>query len=319
MPVRLGREYNIGIAKETTRGTPVAPSFWIPRRTFDFEEKREIIFDDQGYGRIEDVTRHRIVSNWAEGTLGGIVGAKSIGLFFLGVLGSVNTTGPDANGIYTHTFSVRQSIQHPSLTISVKDPDASRAFALAMLKTFRLSIEAGGFAEFESDFMSKKAVSATLTPSYVLEDNFVGGDTTVKFADTKAGLDTAGTVKVTTAEINFNKNLEKDDILGSFDPNDFFNKQFQVELTLTRKMEDETYKGYFKDGTMKAMRLLLSTGSGASLRSIQIDLNQVMFTDWSSSRGLDEVVVETITMKASFKLADAEMIGVILKNTQPSY
>ncbi len=319
MPTRLGREYNIGIAKETTRGTPVTPSFWIPRKTFDFEEKREIIFDDQGYGRIEDITRHKIVSQWAEGTFGGITGARSIGLFLLGVLGSVTTTGPDADGIYTHTFSVGQNVQHPSLTFSVKDPDAGRAFALAMLKTFRLSIETGGFAEFESDFMSKKAVSATLTPFYVLEDNFVGGNTTVKFADTKAGLNAAPVIKAITAEINYNKNLEKDDILGSFDPNDFFNKQFQIELTLTKKMEDETYKSYFKDGAMKAMRLLFSTGTGATLRSIQTDLNQVIFTDWASSRGLDEIVVETITMKASFKLADAEMVSVILKNNQTSY
>jgi len=319
MPVRLGREYNIGIAKETTRGTPVTPSFWIPRRVFDFEEKREIIFDDQGYGRIEDTIRHKVISNWGEGTFGGIVGDKSVGLLFLGVLGSVTTSGPDANGIYTHTFTVGQSVQHPSLTISVKDPDGSRSFPLTMLKTFKMSIETGGFTEFEGDFMSKKAVSATLTPSYALEDNFVGGNTTVKFADTKAGLDAAGTIKVITAEINYNKNLEKDDILGSFDPNDFFNKQFQIELTLTKKMEDEVYKGYFKNGIMKAMRLLFSIGTGTSLRSIQTDLNQVMFSEWSSSRGLDEIVVETITMKASFKLADAEMVSVILKNTQSSY
>jgi hypothetical protein len=52
----IGRLFQFGIAKETSRGTPEATAtYWIPFSELDFNEKYSLVNDDQSRGIIEDI------------------------------------------------------------------------------------------------------------------------------------------------------------------------------------------------------------------------------------------------------------------------
>ena len=316
MGLRTGRDYKIGIAKDNPRGTATVPSFWIPRKEFDFEDKVQTVMDEQGLGVIEDVSGHRVVAQWAEGVIGGHLKSKPIGLLLLNMLGQVDTAG--VGDPYTHTFIVKQDHVHPSLTISVEDPEGDKAFPLAMLKSLKIVAAINEYVLFSGDYISKKSEALAVTPAYEEDIDFIASEATIKFADTQAGLDAADAVNCSSTEITMEAEIDKDDVLGSVDPADLNNKAFKATISVVRTMSDATYKDLWKAGTAKAFRLFLTDG-GTPVRSLQIDLNKVLITNWTSARGLDDKVVETIEMKAAFKIADSKMITAILKNAQASY
>lgn len=315
-----GRDVKIGIGKESTRGSATPAAYFIPRRSFDLEDKAVVIVDDQAFGVIEDSVDERVVSKWVEGAIGGVVRDKAIGLLLLNVLGSgTPTSASPVAGMYTHTFGVLQSHQHPSLTIEVDDPVmGDKAYPLGMLKSLEIVADLNEFILFNADFMGKTATPATITPVYVAEESFSANEMKVYFGATLAGLSATET-KVKSATITIEKELEKDEILGSLDPDDFLNKVIRITLSIEKAYENTTFRDLFLSGSPQAMRLKMLQTSGGSPRSLTIDLNQVKLTDWVTAKGLDDIMTETLTLKSNFKIADSKMVEIRLANTVASY
>ena len=48
----IGRLTSVGLGKESTRGTAVAPTFWVPVQSIDIDDKAEYIDNDSGFGKI---------------------------------------------------------------------------------------------------------------------------------------------------------------------------------------------------------------------------------------------------------------------------
>lgn len=325
MSKRTGRDIKIGIAREDSRGTPEStPSYYIPRSDFDFEDKATVIIDEQSIGVIEDSYDGKVVGKWAEGSLTGNVRDRAIGLLLYNALGSEGTpvSTPEA-GVYDHDFSVLNSHQHPSFTIFVEDPDGDVAYGLGMINSLEIAAELNEFVVFTADMMAKKSESASFTPSYIAENKFVASDMEIKFASDTPSLAAADELKIKSATISFEKEIEKDDVLGSVDPDDFLNKTIRVTMTISKNYEDDTYKEYYKSATPKAVQFKMTdsntTIGSSSNPTLTILLNQAYITDYSVSKGLDDIVTEELTLKATFKIADSEMITATLRNEVEAY
>ncbi len=325
MAKSIGRDIKIGIGKESVRGTATVSAFWIPRRSFDVDDKRIIVQDDQGYGVIEDVIAGRVVSKWAEGSLGGVVRAKAIGLFLLNALGQVSTSADTPeSGVHTHTFTVLSSHQHPALTINVDDPvEGDVAYPLGMLNSLEFIAELNEFVLFTADFIAKTGESASVTSAYVAENDFASNDLIVTLADTAAEFGTATAFKVKSTSVMIEKEVEKDDVLGQVNPEDFLNKTIKAVITITKAYEDTTYKALFQSGTAKALRVDMKSSDVTiglvSNPQLTFDFNKVQIIDWVVEKSLDAIMIETITFKAQFKIADSKMLDIVLINTQASY
>jgi len=323
MTVYTGRDIKVGIARESSgRGTPVAATYYIPRNDFSFEDKANVVIDEQGYGVIEDSVDEKITSKWAEGDLGGLVRSKAIGLLLYNALGSSSPTGASGSpsaGLYTHTITVSQSHEHPSITITVDDPtEGDRTFALAMLNTLEISAERNEFVTFSANMMAKSSTPSTATPSYVSETSFISPDVTAKFKPTLSGIGGKTNTVLKSATITIEKELEKDDVLGKIDPENFLNKTLRVSIEMTKNYENTTFKDMYMTSSPTAMRLGIVSSSGSPI-GLTVDLNQVKITEWATEKGLDDLITETFTAKANFKLADSQMIKALLVNDVASY
>ena len=76
----LKRKFNIGIGKETSRGTAVAPVYWLKPLSEDINDKIEVIASERAVGVIEDSEDQEISKKLSGGTVAGEVFDRSFGL-----------------------------------------------------------------------------------------------------------------------------------------------------------------------------------------------------------------------------------------------
>ena len=236
----IGRLIDVGIGKESARGTSVTPDFWLPALAKNVDDVFTLAKDEAARGVIETDEDAKVVSEFAEGEIEGYVRDKSFGLILLGTLGAVvsNVDTPEA-GVQTHDYTVAQSAQHQSLTLSLKHPLEDIRFANGMVTSLEIIAELNTIVKFTLGFMGFKGTDESDTVSYDTSENeFCPQHMTVKFAADLAGLDAANAIKAKTVSITFAKNLETDDVLGQIAPDDILNKQFMVEGTVELNYED---------------------------------------------------------------------------------
>jgi len=330
MPKGLGRQFQIGIAKEASRGTAEASvDFYIPITEAQVDEMAEKVIDEQALGVIEDSIDSDVVKEYADvGSLKGYVTDDSIALILLNVLGSISTSAnADGSGnVYDHAITVGQSAQHQSLTLFVDDPVGAADFkhALFMINSLTLSVELGKYIEFSASGKAKKGESATLSPSPVIEERFLPQHMTFKIAADQSSLSGASAVEIKGLNLTISQNVEDDDVLGSTEPTDFLNKTLVIEGEIEAMWEGaSTFKTPMLAATKKALRIDLQNsdvviGSAANPQ-ILIDLHNVTFQEVSRPIKVNDLTMQTITFKGHYDPTDAESIAVTVTNLQTSY
>src|SRR5579872_4872117 len=109
MAKMIGRRFNVGMAKESVRGTAVSPAYWFPKTGLTIDDKVTQVLDDSSVGVIEDSENAEVSEKWAEGELDGRVDNTKIGLIFAALFGT-EPNAPAAVGgdatVYDHTFTI---------------------------------------------------------------------------------------------------------------------------------------------------------------------------------------------------------------------
>jgi hypothetical protein len=319
----IGRLADIGIAKETSRGTAEsAATFWLPKTSLTYDDTIEQVVDESNMGVIEDSPNAAVIAKSGEGSIEGNIGAKSFGLLLLSALGGVSTSGP-SDSAYTHTFSVLESAQHPSLTLFLDDPNQDYKYALAMLDTLEIDVLIGAFAKFVASFRSKVGATATLTPSYSAEDNFLPQHGSLIYASALSGLGFGTAFNIRSLKLKIEKNIEDDRNIGSTDPTDILNKQFSITGSVEFVFTDNTFKSDMLADTAKAIRLQLSNSDvtiGSSTHpKLTFDLAKVKFSNFKRNYDNNSIVTATADFKGFYSLSDAKMVAAVVINTQSSY
>jgi hypothetical protein len=325
MAKAIGRLVQIGIAKETTRGTaPASATFWIPWAELDVDEKKRFVLDEQTRGVIEDSTGQSIVSEWAEATIKAPIGDKHFPLILYSILGGLSTTGP-VDSAYTHTITTAQSAQHQSLALYLDDPAGGQDYkhALAVPESVEIAYERDQFITYTAKFKAKKGTTATLTPATTNENRFLQKHLTFKLATNQAGLGAASAIAIKNLTLTINQNVEADEVLGSVQPADFLNKQLSIEGTVEAIFQNEAdFKTAFNSGTAQAMRIDLTSDTligTSSTPYLIIDLHSVIFTELTKAYRLNDIVMQTLNFKAHYNTTDGKMFTITARNAQASY
>lgn len=315
MSKHVGRLGSLGVAKEATRGTPVAtPTFWIPRSVISFDDKTETAREEEGLGKLADSDSNFVVSKRGEGSFESNLDDKLLGIILTSLVGaSPVTTGSNP---YTHTYTLSNSNQHKSLTLAYKDPDLSKIFPLAVVDMLKITIEPSAIVQFEVGFKSRSGRDWTsLTPDFTgLGSKFLHQHLQFRLASTIGGLSGASAISLKRLELTISANTDFDGVLGTVEPEDILGHQFSVEGSIELNKEDETYRNYMLDGTYRAMELRLERSTSSKLT---IQLPRVDFSEWEQDRELNSIVSQTINVKGNYDAANAQDIisSCVLINT----
>lgn len=282
----------LGVAKETTEGTAVAPTAFIPVSASKL--KAVDIVDplmDQGlrgsinlnYGYIQGRTRSTV-------DFGGPVFADTLPWSIAGLLGSVATVG--ASAPYTHTISLKNASataadsQPTALTFTDFYAANVRAYAGVSIHDFTLSFSSTGLLDYDAKGTGwASATASTPTPTF----------STVTAVPTWQGTVTIGGSTVSNAvdgSITMTRPITPIyGISNTQNPYNIFQGALEVKGQIKFVMEADTELTRFLTNTQPAIVLNWANGSGASATQIQATITKGAYTAAVIDRSKDYVEI----------------------------
>lgn len=321
----IGRLNNIGIGKESVRGTAVAPTIWMPQLEPLFEARTKNIINEASIGRLEDSDGEVVSLVYGEVSLKSKVKDKSFGYLLLSLLGSVTSTAKSAPNavVYDHVFAVGQTTQHQSLSVALKGPNDDYTIANAVCDSIKLKAETGNFLMFEASLMGKAPAASTTTATYTAENDFWAKHITFKKAALQSGLAGASAVSIRKFEMEIKSNVILEEVLGSSAPSDILNQSFGITGSVTLVHNDNSYSTLMTAGTYQALRFDIQntdTTIGTSANpGLQIDLNRCIISGYERKMTNKELVEESFNFTAHYSMTDGKMLIATLTNLQAAY
>ncbi len=298
----------LGVAKETTRGTAVAPSIYIPLRTFNSPKEMPHYANDEGI-RGSAVKKYDMQATqiWSEPDFAGDVFVDSIVYWLYMLFGQVATTG--AAVPYAQAFTVLNDssaaklFQPPSYTLTdfYGSPTGARQIPGFLVSDIDFKGTATGLLEYTVKGVGFKTTTlARPTPTF--------GTEPVKPA--WQGVVQIGGVGSLLME-NFNINIKRSvhaipTVNGSVDPAAIF---AAGDMAVSGKMDlifiDDTEYNRFVGNTSTSLDINFTLGTGTALRSIRFHASKVIYNDMAPA------MKEFIHLPISFEcVANTTDVGV---------
>jgi hypothetical protein len=309
MAVQQSVRSYLGIAKEVTRGTAVAPTDFIPVMK-DALKPVDIVdpLYDTGL-RGSNVLNYNYIPGRTRSTVdfGGAVFADTVGYAIAGVLGSVATTGVSAP--YTHTISLFNSltsggdVQPISYTLTDFYAVDVRSYPGCQFSDFSLKFNADGMLEYDAKstgFQSETVSDPTPTFSTVLPTPVWRGTVSI-----------GGSAVSTAMTGNIDMKRPATPIYGisnTQDPYQVFLGPLEVTGKITFVMDNDSQLLNFLNNSQPALVFNWAYGAGASAVQIQATLTKGAYTTGVIERGEDFVQV-SVDINAQSNTTDAGSSG----------
>jgi len=309
MSVQQSVRSYLGIAKEVTRGTAVAPTDFIPVMK---DNLKPVDIVDPLYDtglRGSNVLNYNYIPGRTRSTVdfGGAVFADTVGYAIAGVLGSVATTGVSAP--YTHTISLFNSlasggdVQPISYTLTDFYAVDVRSYPGCQFSDFSLKFNADGMLEYDAKstgFQSETVSDPTPTFSTVLPTPVWRG--TVSIGGSAVSTAMTGNIDMTRPATPIYG------ISNTQDPYQVFLGPLEVTGKITFVMDNDSQLLNFLNNSQPALVFNWAYGAGASAVQIQATLTKGAYTTGVIERGEDFVQV-TVDINAQSNTTDAGSSG----------
>jgi hypothetical protein len=299
----------LGIAKEVTKGTIVAPTDFIPVAK-DSLKPQDIVdpLYDTGL-RGSNVLNYNYIPGRTRSTVdfGGAVFADTVGYGIAGLLGSVATTG--ASAPYTHTISLKNSltsdvdVQPISYTLTDFYAVDVRSYPGCQFSDFSLKFNADGMLEYDTKttgWQSSTVSDPTPTFSTVLPTPVWRGTVSI-----------GGSTVATAMSGNIDMSRPVTPVYGisaTQNPYQVFLGPLEVTGKITFLMETDAELTRFLSNTQPAIVLNWAYGSSAAAVQIQATITKGAYTAAMIERGEDFVQV-SIDLNGQSNTTDAGSTG----------
>jgi hypothetical protein len=314
----------LGIAKEATKGTAVAPTDFIPVMVDSLKPVDIIdpLYDTGLRGSM--VTNYNYIPGRTRSTFdfGGHVFADTVGYPIAGIMGSVATTGSSAP--YTHTVSLLNAAatgadaQPISYTLTDFYAANVRSYAGIQIHDFSLKFNADGMLEYDAKGTGwASATVSTPTPSF---------STVLPTPVWRGTVSIGGSAVSYTIEGNIDLKRPVTPIYGissTQNPYQIFLGALEVTGKLNFVMENDTELTRFLTNTQPALVLNWNYGSGANELQLQATITKGAYVAAAIERGQDFVTV-SVDINGQANTTDAGSSGGfapikwVLKNAKAS-
>lgn len=321
-----GEDINIGIARETVRGTPETPSQWIPGRTptgVHLVVDKVPIKETRGGGMSSQ--GNVMVQKRSEGDLEFNVRNNSIGMLLLSLLGSVSTS---ANGsAYDHTFSILTgNPQHPTLTLGLSQlGQQDYEYKKCICTALELRTPIDDLVNATAEFMGvDEATHADYSPAFADTDHYFRHyDVTIKMAADVAGLGAASAMAVKEFSLSLANNGRVNQNIGSLNPADVFGLMHEITGSIAVDYDGEANHAIYAAEAYKAMEITLER-SDIDLDTgihpkIVITLPKISYSNLTPDRPIDDIATEGIEFMAHYDEDEAKGIEIVVTNSIANY
>lgn len=290
MPLPSNISY-LGIAKETTKGTAVTPSAFIPvdPGTLKPADKIMYIEDKALRGAMVDVYDEIAGPTYSEFEFGGPAFPDTFPWMVAGLMGDVATTG--ASAPYTHTMGVKNTGDGQPKSYTLTDfygytGTHTRQFPGMQFSELGLKFNAEGILEYTTKAVGwKSALVAKPTQSFSAIPPIPSWSGTVTIGG-------AGATTLVDGSLTF-KRATKPVFTVDNDQNPYavWCGELMVDGQLTFIAEDDTELLRYLNNTKPTLVLDWSQGAGAALVEIKVTATKCAYVDATIDRGKEHVAV----------------------------
>ena len=309
MSVQNTHRSYVGIAKETTKGTPVAPATFIPVLASSLKpvDMYGPLYDEGLRGSL--VKNYNYVQGRGNSTFdfGGAVFSDTVGFPIAGLLGEDVVTGSTAP--YTHTVALKNATataadaQPAAFTLTDFYAANVRAFAGVQFHDFSLKFTSEGLLEYDAKgtgWLSTTASTPTPTFSTVLP-------TPVWYGTVSVGGSTVS--NAVTGNLDMKRPVTPIFGIGNTqNPYQVFVGALEVTGKITFLMENDTQLTNYLSNTQPALVFNWSQGTGAAATQIQATVTKGAYTAAVVERSKEYVEV-TVDLNAQGNLTDSGTVG----------
>lgn len=279
MPVPTPASF-IGVAKESVRGTALAPTAYIPVTSFDSPNDQMHTVPDTGYRGAPVESYDQLPTQaWAEPTYGGNVHVDTIGYWLHCLLGEKATTGP-VSGVYSHVFNLYNGsdFQPPSYCITDFNGVDTRQIAAFLVSELALTFTASGLLTYTVKGMGLKSTTTTKpTPSYTAERAVQSWTGVTTIAGSVSSIMQDGSITLSRA-------VEVIPRIGSQDPYRIWGGAVGVKGAMNLVYESSTELNRYLNGTSTTVDILFGTGIAGTLRQIEFNMGKCLYTAGKPTR-----------------------------------
>jgi hypothetical protein len=294
----------LGIAKEATKGTVVAPTDFIPvaKDSLKPQDMVDALYDTGLRG--SNVLNYNYIPGRKSSTFdfGGAVFADTVGYGLAGIMGACATTG--ASAPFTHTISLLNSLtagtdtQPISYTLTDFYAVNVRSYPGCQFSDFSLKFNADGMLEYDTKtmgFPSSTVADPTPTFSTVLPTPVWRGTVSIGGSAVSNAM---------TGNIDMKRPVTPIyGISNTQNPFSVFLGPLEVTGKITFIMETDAQLTNFLSDTQPAIVLNWAYGAGAAAVQIQATITKGAYTAAVIERGQDFVQV-TIDLNAQANTTD---------------
>ena len=309
MPAQNSVRSYIGIAKEVTKGTAVAPTDYllVNKDTVKPVDVIDPLYDKGLRGSM--VENYNYIPGRTRSTfdLGGAVFADGIGYALTGIMGACTTVG--ASAPFTHTIALKNSlaastdVQPLSYTLTDFYAAGVRTYAAQQFHDVTLKFSADGMLEYDAKstgFVSATTTAPTPTFSTVLPTPVWQG--TVSVGGTALSNAMNGSITMTRPVTPIYG------ISNTQNPFSVFVGALDVTGDIEFIMEADTELTRYLTNTQPAIVLNWASGAGATALQIQATLTKGAYTAAAYDRGDDFVKIK-VSINAIGNATDAGASG----------
>ena len=285
IPVASALTY-LGIAKEATLGTGVAPTTFIPVTSIQPQDKVNYVEDKGMRGSMVETYGVIAATTQSEFTYGGLFYPDSSPFALAGVLGDVATTG--ASAPYSTVMAVKNNGQPKTYTLTdFYAVTNSRQYSGQMFSEFGLKFMADGVLEYtaKSEGFASTSVAATASSwtAVTAPATWVG---TATIAGSASAL-------VESGEVSVKRKVEViHTVTNTQAPTTVFGGIVSVEGKLVLIMPDDTEYTRYLTNSQPSLALDWSQGASAALTEVKCVMTKCAYKVAKITRGKEHVQVE---------------------------
>jgi hypothetical protein len=193
----IGRKQSFGLGLETTPGTAVSATAWIPVESAKLKHDVPKIKDTTSRGIIDEVSDAHISKEMSELTMNGIARSQTLGYLLKMALGTAGTATLVETAVYSHAFTRANTNAHVSATVYCDNGVEDERAPYHLLDSLDLDIQNGEYVKFSSTTKGGKIASTTSSPSFLTgtaDEQFLASKATIKIASDISGLSGASAI-----------------------------------------------------------------------------------------------------------------------------
>lgn len=320
MALRVGRKGWVGVGIETTPGSPVAITDYIPFTENTLKGQATKLEDDAARGRRARVSDSVNGQKWSEGDLTINVDPTKHGLFLYGALGSVNSSTVSGS-VKDHTFSVNDDNPPKSLTV-VNDRGVDREYFTGVaVKTYELSIS-DGLASVKNSLIGKFPITtASGTNTTASGGLYSFADSFFAFGADLSSAAAADNLRLSDFKLTIENNTVANHRHGSNDAYSISHGELDVTGEGTLFFEGTTQRdAYYANTKKSAVQKLTGRGlAGGYNESVTYNLSRIRLDTFELETGLSDFFAEKFNFIAEVDETDGSVITAVVRNIRSSY